>query len=137
MNKKKVSTLQFLQVLTFFAGNVRRTFSLTDIQLRRNIQFIGHVFSVLFALSDAFGEQVFYLSVYRAEIILCPCCDCIIQLGRESKRHLFLFVISHELVQGAGIDNRLRIMISAENNQEIGYHCRFSFFVQFYDVVFV
>lgn len=41
-----VSTLQFLQVLTF----------LTDIKLRWNIQFLRNILAVFFALSDTLGK---------------------------------------------------------------------------------
>ena len=40
--------------------------------------------------SDTFGEQIFNLPVYGAEIILRPGCNLVIKLGRKPERDLFL-----------------------------------------------
>lgn len=42
------------------------------------------------ALADTFGEQIFNLPVYGAEIILRPGCNLVIKLGRKPERDLFL-----------------------------------------------
>ena len=43
-----------------------------EIQLRRDVQLVGDIFPVLFALTHALGKQIFDLPVHRAEVILCP-----------------------------------------------------------------
>ena len=63
--------------------------SLFDIEIRFFVEMFGNVFSVFFALFDAFRKKVFDLAVNGAEIILRPCCDVIIQLIIESQRYLF------------------------------------------------
>jgi len=65
------------------------------IQLGWDVELVGDVFSVLFTLSDAFGQEIFDLSVHRSEVILCPCGDRVIELFRQSERNLFLSVIAH------------------------------------------
>lgn len=53
---------------------------LMDIQIRRHVDFIRDILAVFLALPDAFGQEVFNLAVDGAEIILCPGCDCVIEL---------------------------------------------------------
>ncbi len=67
---------------------------LFNIQLGRDVDFVGNVFAVLFPLSDALRQQILYLSVHRAEVILCPCGDGVIQLGAQPQGYL-LFRLSH------------------------------------------
>ena len=45
---------------------------LFDIEPRRYIELVGHIFAVLFSLFDALGEKVFYLTVQRAKVIFGP-----------------------------------------------------------------
>ena len=65
------------------------------VQLGWFVQILGYVFPVLFPLADAFGEQVFDLSVYGAEIVFCPSCYGIVQFFRQSQRHLLFTVFRH------------------------------------------
>ena len=43
-----------------------------------------------FSCAGGFGEQIFNLPVYGAEIILRPGCNLVIKLGRKPERDLFL-----------------------------------------------
>ena len=52
--------------------------------------YVGNVFPIFLALADTFGEQIFNLPVYGAEIILRPGCNLVIKLGRKPERDLFL-----------------------------------------------
>ena len=58
-----------------------------------------NVFPIFLALADTFGEQIFNLPVYGAEIILRPGCNLVIKLGGKPERNLFLgpgvFCLSH------------------------------------------
>ena len=53
-----------------------------DVHIKRSINFIGYIFAVLFALFNALGQQIFNLTVDRAEVVLRPCGDIVIQLFR-------------------------------------------------------
>ena len=66
-----------------------------NIQLGRNIDLIRDVFPILFSLSDAFGEQIFDLTVHRAKIILCPGGNGGVELGGEAQRKLLFLIIVH------------------------------------------
>ena len=107
-----------------------------EIQLDRLIQCFGNILSVLFALTNALCKQIFNLPVYGAKVILCPGCDGVVELRREPKRDL-LFFFRHGLVQAAGIDNGLSILVAAEHDKQIGYHCCLSFFIQLHNIVFI
>ena len=107
-----------------------------EIQLNRLIQCFGNILSVLLALANALCKQIFNLSVYGAKVVLCPGCDGVVEFRREPKRDL-LFFFRHGLVQAAGIDNGLSILIAAEHDKQIGYHCCLSFFIQLHNIVFI
>ena len=68
----------FLNYMRQFGG--RRTVPLFNIKLGRHVYFIGHVLSVLFPLFYTFGQQIFDLSVYRTEVVLCPGSNGVIKL---------------------------------------------------------
>ena len=68
---------------------------LFNIQLRRDIDFVGDVFSVFLSLADAFGQQVFDLTVDRAEIVLRPRGDGIVELSGQTERNLLFLIIVH------------------------------------------
>lgn len=53
------------------------------IQLRRLIKMLRHILPILFPLFYALGQQVFYLPVYRTEIVLGPRGNGFVQLGRQ------------------------------------------------------
>ena len=105
-------------------------------QLDRLIQCFGNILSVLLALANALCKQIFNLSVYGAKVVLCPGCDGVVEFRREPKRDL-LFFFRHGLVQAAGIDNGLSILIAAEHDKQIGYHCCLSLFIQLHNIVFI
>ena len=107
-----------------------------EIQLDRLIQCFGNILSVLFALTNALCKQICNLPVYGAKVILCPGCDGVVELRREPKRDL-LFFFRHGLVQAAGIDNGLSILVAAEHDKQIGYHCCLSLFIQLHNIVFI
>ena len=67
----------------FFMG------SSMEIQLRRDIQLVGDIFPVLFALTHALGKQIFDLPVHRAEVILCPSGKGIVEFSIQAQGHLF------------------------------------------------
>lgn len=107
----------------------------SDIQLRRNVQFMRNGRSVFFALTYALCQQILYLSIHRSKVILGPGCDGVIELGGQAQRHLFLGIIRH-LVETAGVDNGLGIPIAAQHHQKVGYHGCLAFLVQCYDLFF-
>ena len=72
-----------------------RYFALRNVQLRWNVQLGGNVFSVLFALAYTLAKQIFDLTVYRAEIVLSPSGNGVIQLRREPQGDLFFMCIVH------------------------------------------
>ena len=51
---------------------------------------LADVLAVLLALAHAFGKQVFYLPVHRAEVIFCPRGYRRIELRRQPQRYLLL-----------------------------------------------
>ena len=51
------------------------------IDFRRFIKCFGNIFPVFLPLPDTFRQKIFYLSVYGAEIILCPGGYGIIEFG--------------------------------------------------------
>ena len=107
-----------------------------EIQLDRLIQCFGNILSVLFSLANALCKQIFNLPVYGAKVVLCPGCDGVVEFRREPKRDL-LFFFRHGLVQAAGIDNGLSILVAAEHDKQIGYHCCLSLFIQLHNIVFI
>jgi hypothetical protein len=52
---------------------------LFQIQFWRLVQMLWNIFPVAFSLPDASCEQIFNLSVYGLEIVLCPGGDCLIE----------------------------------------------------------
>lgn len=56
-------------------------FLLFDVQLRRYVNLVRYVFAVFLALAHTFCQQIFYLPVDAAKIILSPCGNCIVKLG--------------------------------------------------------
>ena len=67
-----------------------------DVDIQRFIQMFGYIFAVFPALPDTFREEILDLSVDRAEIVLRPGGDIVIQLFREPERNLFLFLFIHK-----------------------------------------
>ncbi len=45
---------------------------LLNIELRGEVYLFSNVFSVFLPLTDTFAEEILYLPVDRAEIVLCP-----------------------------------------------------------------
>ena len=66
-----------------------------EIELGRNVDLIGDVFAVLFALADTFGEKVFDLTVHRTKIIFGPSGDGGVELGGQAQGHLLFGVVVH------------------------------------------
>ena len=66
-----------------------------DVELGRDVELIGDIFPVFLALPDALSEQVFDLSVHRAEVVLGPGGDGLLVLGRQAQRDLFFLLLSH------------------------------------------
>lgn len=64
--------------------------SSVKIQLRRLVEMLRNVLPILLALPDTFGQEVFDLAVDRAEIVLRPGSDCVIELFIQPERNLFL-----------------------------------------------
>ena len=77
------------------AAAPRRFGGLFYVQLRRHIQLLRCGRAVLFALAHALGQKIFYLPVDRAEVILRPRGDCVVQLRRQAQRHLLFRVVRH------------------------------------------
>ena len=88
------------------------------IKFGRNVNLVRYIFAVLFALAHTLGQKIFYLSVDAAKIILCPGGYCIIQFCRYSQRYLF-FVVCHNLVQAACVNDRLGIVVAAKHYQQV------------------
>ena len=51
------------------------------IQLGWDVELVGDVFSVLFTLSDAFGQEIFDLSVHRSKVVFRPRRNRFVELG--------------------------------------------------------
>ena len=68
---------------------------LRNIELGRNVDLIGNVFSVFLPLSHTLGEQIFDLTVHRAKIILRPRGNGGVELGGEAQRDLFFLTVVH------------------------------------------
>ena len=66
---------------------------LSDVDIERLIQLVGHVFPILFSLPDALGQEVLDLSVDGTEVVLGPRGDGVIKLRRKPERDLFF--LSH------------------------------------------
>ena len=65
-----------------------------DVQIRRQVQLMGHRTAVFLALAHALGQQVLDLPVHRAEIVLRPGGDGRVETGRQPQRDL-LFLPGH------------------------------------------
>lgn len=68
---------------------------LFNIQLWRDIDFVGDIFAVFLPLTDAFGQKIFDLTVDRAEIVLCPSSDGVVELCGQAERNLLFLIIVH------------------------------------------
>ena len=97
---------------------------------------MGNRRPVFLSLAHAFCQQILYLAIHRSKVILSPGSDGVVELGGQTKRHLFLAVVRH-LVETAGIDNGLGIPVAAQYHQKIGYHSRLALFIQLYGVMFI
>ena len=69
--------------------------STLNVDIQRLIQRLGHVFSILLPLPHAFGQQVLDLPVGRAEIVLRPGRNLVVQLCRQPQENLFFLSIRH------------------------------------------
>lgn len=96
---------------------------------------MGNGRPVFLSLADALCQQILYLAIHRSEIILGPGSDGVVELGGQTKRHLFFAIISH-LVEASGIDNGLGVPVAAQHHEKIGYHGSFALFVQLHDLLF-
>ena len=113
-------------------------FILFDVQLWGDVDLIGDVFAVLFALADTFGEKVFDLTVHRTKIIFGPSGDGGVELGGEAEGICFLpsfFGSAMDaslpyLIETAGVDDGLGIVVAAEDHQKVGDHGGFALLVQ-------
>ena len=87
---------------------------LFNIQFWWYINLIRYIFAVFLTLAYTFCQQIFYLPVDAAKIILGPCGYSIIQLRRYPQGYLLFFlIICHNLsIQAAPVDNRLGIMVA-------------------------
>ena len=68
---------------------------LFDIQFRRHIDLVGDILTVLLPLTDALGEEILDLTVHRAEVILCPGSNGIVELRIQTEWDL-LFRLCHQ-----------------------------------------
>ena len=129
--KKGVKTADAVSLL------LKYRWILFNVQFDWLIEMLRNIFTVLFTLSDAFGEKIFNLSVNGTEIVLCPGCQLIIQRFRHAERDLLLRFFCHDLIQTSAVYDRLSVFVSAKNNQQIGNHSGLSFFVQSYNFIFI
>ena len=58
------------------------------------------------------------MPVHGAEVIFRPGGKGVVEFCRQAKRDLF-FLFCHISVQAAGIDNRLRVVVPAENDEQV------------------
>lgn len=95
--------LHLPDILTDFAEKIYVQMRISDlffrgsfnVQFGRYIKLFRHIRSVFLPLSDAFCQKIFNLPVHRAEIILCPGCNCVIKLPGKTERNLFFGVVCH------------------------------------------
>ena len=73
---------------------------LLNIKLRGQVYFFSHVFPIFLPLTDTFAKQIFYLPVYRAEIVLCPGGYGGVKLWRKPKGNLFFLIVVHFISKG-------------------------------------
>ena len=66
------------------------TYFFSDFEIGRLVDFIRDIFSALFVLLYAFGQNVFDLTVDRAEVLLRPRRELIVQLLGQAQRYLLL-----------------------------------------------
>ena len=62
----------------------------SDFEIWRLVDFIRDIFSALFVLPDAFGQNVFDLTVDRTEVLLRPRRELVVQLFGQAQRYLLL-----------------------------------------------
>ena len=60
------------------------------LEIGRLIDFVRDIFSALFVLLYAFGQDIFDLTVDRAEVLLCPRRELVVQLLGQAQRYLLL-----------------------------------------------
>ena len=79
----------------FHFGRVGDLRLLLNIELYRLVEIMRYCGAVLFSLLYALGKKILYLTVQRAEIILCPRGYSCVELRRKAKRNLLLCIICH------------------------------------------
>lgn len=74
------------------------TFTLLfNIKFLWNVKLVRHGSAVLFSLLHTLGQKILYLSVERAEIVLCPSGYCGIELRRKTQGNLlFGSIVIHQ-----------------------------------------
>ena len=103
----------------------------SDIQFRRFVDLLPDVFPVLFPLLHAFRQQIFDLPVDGAEVVLRPGGEGFVQTLIQAQRHLLL--LCHppvSLIQRAAVDDRLRIVVAAQDHKQVGDHGRLALLIQ-------
>ena len=68
---------------------------LFQIQLRGHIQLIRNIFSILFTLTHTLGKQILDLPIHRAEVVLRPGGNGVVQLRIQPQGDL-LFRFSYQ-----------------------------------------
>ena len=110
-----------------------------EIELGRDVDLLADVFAVLFPLAHALGQKILDLAVDRAEIVLCPGGDGGVELGGQAQGHLLFGVVVHgslpkssvaRLIQAAGVDDGLGVVVAAEHHQQVRDHGRLAFLVE-------
>lgn len=75
------------------------------------------------------------LTVGAAELVRSPLFDQFHGLCVDAQHETLglgsIFCHLGLLIEGAGIDNRLSLLIATEDNQEVGYHCSLLLVVEF------
>jgi hypothetical protein len=74
------------------------------------------------------------VAVQAAQVIICPAAHCVQHLCIDPQWE----VLTHGLlINGPGVDHRLRGAFSAQHNQEIAHHLSFPLIVQLHRAVFL
>ena len=115
-------------------GNFPKHFCLLDIQFWWEVDLVGDVFAVLFALAHALGEEIFDLPVHRAEVVLGPGSKGVVELRVQAQRDL-LFAVSAISVKAAAVHDGLGVPVAAEHHHEIRDHGRLPLIVQLHHLV--
>ncbi len=105
-----------------------------EIQLRRDIQLVGHVFPILSALTHTFASRYSILTVHRAEVGI-----LFAQAARASRREFWRSGAGATVFSALPYQYRLPELttgwaswLPAQNHQEIRYHCRLALIVGFH-----